>query len=73
MRVPTIVAAALLAAFLPQSTLAEKTVTGSAAPVATLELASEQMRLIQGGTAGRSCEVLDRASDQRSVVQRPGS
>ena len=45
--------AALAAALLLQPALAEKTVTGSAAPVATLELASEQMRLIQGGTAGK--------------------
>jgi hypothetical protein len=43
-----------LAAALLQPALAEKkTVTGSAAPVATIELASEQMRLIQGGTAGK--------------------
>ena len=44
---------AFLALVLLQPAFAEKTVTGSAAPVATLELASEQMRLIQGGTAGK--------------------
>ena len=44
---------ALAAALLLQPALAEKTVTGSAAPVATLEVASEQIRLIQGGTAGK--------------------
>ena len=44
---------AFLAAVLLQPAFAEKTVAGSAAPVATLELASEQMRLIQGGTAGK--------------------
>lgn len=44
---------AFLAAALLPPAFAEKTVTGSAAPVATIELASEQMRLIQGGTAGK--------------------
>jgi hypothetical protein len=44
---------AFLAAILLQPAYAEKTVAGSATPVATLELASEQMRLIQGGTAGK--------------------
>jgi len=33
--------------------VAKKTATGSEAPGATLELASEPMRLIQGGTAGK--------------------
>src|SRR4249919_6571 len=43
----------LLAGLLAQPAAAAKTVTGSAAPVATIELESEQMRLIQGGTAGK--------------------
>jgi hypothetical protein len=46
-------ASAFLAAALLQPAFAEKTVAGSAAPVATIELESEQMRLIQGGTAGK--------------------
>jgi hypothetical protein len=38
---------------LPPALAEKKTSTGSAAPVATIELASEQMRLIYGGTAGK--------------------
>jgi hypothetical protein len=54
MRMPTrCAAAAFLATIVLQPAFAEKTVTGSAAPVATIELASEQMRLIHGGTAGK--------------------
>jgi outer membrane immunogenic protein len=47
------VASTFLAALLLQPAFAEKTVAGAAAPSATLELESEQMRLIYGGTAGR--------------------
>jgi hypothetical protein len=47
------VTSAFLGFLLLQPALAAKTATGSATPVATLELASEQMRLIQGGTAGK--------------------
>ena len=44
---------AFLGVLLLQPAKAAKTVAGSATPTATLELASEQMRLIQGGTAGK--------------------
>jgi len=47
------VTTAFLGVLLFQPALAQKTATGSAAPVATLELESEQMRLIAGGTAGK--------------------
>ena len=55
MRASTIsISVALAAALLLQPALADKkTVTGSAAPVATIELESEQMRLIYGGSAGK--------------------
>jgi len=43
----------VLALALPPALAEKKTSTGSAAPVATIELASEQMRLIYGGTAGK--------------------
>jgi len=47
-------ATALTGALLLQPAFAEeKTATGADAPVATVELASEQMRLIYGGTAGK--------------------
>ena len=46
--------AVLVAALLVQPALADKkTAAGAAAPSATLELESEQMRLIYGGTAGK--------------------
>ena len=54
MRMPIgVVASALAGVVLLQPAFAEKTATGTQAPSATLELASEQMRLIYGGTAGR--------------------
>jgi len=54
MRASTITfAAALAGAMLVQPAIADKTAPGAAAPSATLELASEQMRLIYGGTAGK--------------------
>jgi hypothetical protein len=54
MRPSILLATALvLALALPPALAEKKTSTGSAAPVATIELASEQMRLIYGGTAGK--------------------
>jgi hypothetical protein len=55
MRVPIACITSVLAAALLQhvAPAEAKTTTGSAAPVATIELASEQMRLIYGGTAGK--------------------
>ena len=56
MRNPLPFAAAIAVAgmlVLPSALADRKTTTGSAAPVATIELESEQMRLIHGGTAGK--------------------
>ena len=55
MRVPVAcITIGLAGGLLFQPALAgKKTTTGSAAPVATIELESEQMRLIYGGTAGK--------------------
>ena len=48
------IVSALVLVLLPPPALADKkTSTGSAGPVATIELESEQMRLIYGGTAGK--------------------
>jgi hypothetical protein len=54
MRVPTLfAAAAFTGALLLPPAFASETAPGADMPSATLELASEQMRLIYGGTAGK--------------------
>jgi hypothetical protein len=54
MRVPTLLAAAAFTgALLLAPAFAGETAPGAEMPTATLELASEQMRLIYGGTAGK--------------------
>jgi hypothetical protein len=48
-----VVSLLVFALLLPSASADKKTGTGSAAPVATIELESEQMRLIYGGSAGK--------------------